>query len=106
MLIRSPGCDYADVTPRSCTSTGGSSPCHGHRRRDRSRRQGCSNWLRFAAAFAATKLTGIAKSPFSTTEKQILSKRDHYNNFYEFGTDKAILQETPRISTHPPVCLR
>jgi sulfoxide reductase catalytic subunit YedY len=40
------------------------------------------------AAFAA-KLTGLAKSPYSTTEPQT-SFRDvtHYNNFYEFGTDK------------------
>jgi sulfoxide reductase catalytic subunit YedY len=41
------------------------------------------------SAFAATKFTGLAKSPFSTTEKQN-SYEDvtHYNNFYEFGTDK------------------
>lgn len=40
-------------------------------------------------AHAGTKLTGLAKSPFSTTEKQT-SHEDatHYNNFYEFGTDK------------------
>jgi sulfoxide reductase catalytic subunit YedY len=41
-------------------------------------------------AFAATKLTGLAKSPFSTTEKQnTLEDVTHYNNFYEFGTDKS-----------------
>jgi len=40
-------------------------------------------------AMAATKLTGIAKSPFSTTEKQnTFEDVTHYNNFYEFGTDK------------------
>jgi methionine sulfoxide reductase catalytic subunit len=41
------------------------------------------------SAFAATKFTGLAKSPFDTTEKQN-SYEDvtHYNNFYEFGTDK------------------
>jgi sulfoxide reductase catalytic subunit YedY len=40
-------------------------------------------------AFAATKLTGLAKSPFSTTEKQnTFEDVTHYNNFYEFGTDK------------------
>src|SRR5216683_3110353 len=41
------------------------------------------------STFAATKFTGLAKSPFSTTEKQN-SYEDvtHYNNFYEFGTDK------------------
>jgi sulfoxide reductase catalytic subunit YedY len=41
------------------------------------------------SAFAATKLTGLAKSPFSTTEKQnTYDDVTHYNNFYEFGTDK------------------
>jgi len=40
-------------------------------------------------AFAANKFSGLAKSPFSTTEKEN-SYQDvtHYNNFYEFGTDK------------------
>src|SRR5260370_37534287 len=40
-------------------------------------------------ALATAKLNGLAKSPFSTTEKQN-SYEDvtHYNNFYEFGTDK------------------
>lgn len=38
---------------------------------------------------AGTKLTVASKSPFSTTEKPS-SYQDvtHYNNFYEFGTDK------------------
>ena len=41
-------------------------------------------------AFAATKLAGLAKSPFSTTEKQnTYEDVTHYNNFYEFGTDKS-----------------
>src|SRR5713101_9238095 len=41
------------------------------------------------SAFAATKLTGLVKSPFSTTEKQnTYDDVTHYNNFYEFGTDK------------------
>ena len=41
-------------------------------------------------ALAATKFSGLVKSPFSTTEKQN-SYEDvtHYNNFYEFGTDKS-----------------
>src|SRR5713101_2334452 len=40
-------------------------------------------------AFAGAKLIGLKPSPFSTTEKQN-SYQDvtHYNNFYEFGTDK------------------
>jgi methionine sulfoxide reductase catalytic subunit len=41
-------------------------------------------------AMAATRFAGLVKSPFSTTEKQN-SYEDvtHYNNFYEFGTDKS-----------------
>ena len=40
-------------------------------------------------AVAATKFSDLLKSPFSTTEKQN-SYEDvtHYNNFYEFGTEK------------------
>jgi sulfoxide reductase catalytic subunit YedY len=40
--------------------------------------------------FAGTKFSDVVKSPFSTTEKQN-SYEDvtHYNNFYEFGTDKS-----------------
>ncbi len=42
------------------------------------------------SALAATKFGDLMKSPFSTTEKQN-SYEDvtHYNNFYEFGTDKS-----------------
>jgi sulfoxide reductase catalytic subunit YedY len=41
------------------------------------------------SAFAATKFASLAKSPFSTTEKQnTYEDVTHYNNFYEFGTDK------------------
>ncbi len=40
-------------------------------------------------AEARTKLKGVRKSPFSTDEKQTPYKDiTHYNNFYEFGTDK------------------
>src|SRR6266481_111879 len=40
-------------------------------------------------ALAATKFTGLVKSPFSTTEKEsTFNDVTHYNNFYEFGTDK------------------
>src|SRR5919109_5340986 len=41
-------------------------------------------------ALAAAKFENLIKSPFSTTEKQN-SYEDvtHYNNFYEFGTDKS-----------------
>jgi sulfoxide reductase catalytic subunit YedY len=41
-------------------------------------------------AFAATKFSDLTKSPFSTTEKQnSFQDVTHYNNFYEFGTDKS-----------------
>jgi sulfoxide reductase catalytic subunit YedY len=42
-----------------------------------------------AIAHANTKIEGIQKSPFSTTEK-ITPYQDvtHYNNYYEFSTDK------------------
>src|SRR5213076_935352 len=41
-------------------------------------------------ALAATEFTGLIKSPFSTTEKQnTLNDVSHYNNFYEFGSDKS-----------------
>src|SRR3989442_17715 len=41
-------------------------------------------------ALAATKFSALAKSPFSTSEKEN-SYEDvtHYNNFYEFGTEKS-----------------
>jgi len=41
-------------------------------------------------AFAGTKLETV-KSPLSTTGEQLTSLEDitHYNNFYEFGVDKA-----------------
>jgi methionine sulfoxide reductase catalytic subunit len=41
------------------------------------------------SALAATEFTGLIKSPFSTTEKaNSLEDVTHYNNFYEFGTEK------------------
>ena len=41
-------------------------------------------------ALAATKFSGLIKSPFSTTEKEnSFENVTHYNNFYEFGTDKS-----------------
>jgi sulfoxide reductase catalytic subunit YedY len=93
MLIRkAPDLTYADVTPKSvylnrrkflqAMGIVGATAAAGKGLFD----------LAFPSqtAFAATKLTGLAKSPFSTTEKQN-SYEDvtHYNNFYEFGTDKS-----------------
>ena len=41
-------------------------------------------------AAAATQLNTALKSPFSTTEPETpYDSVTHYNNFYEFGTDKA-----------------
>ncbi|HYK92162.1 MAG TPA: protein-methionine-sulfoxide reductase catalytic subunit MsrP, partial [Acidobacteriota bacterium] len=40
-------------------------------------------------AMAGTKLTGLVKSPLSTNEAQTpYNDVTHYNNFYEFGTNK------------------
>ena len=40
-------------------------------------------------AFAGTKLSGVAKSPFSTSEPQTpYEDVTHYNNYYEFGVAK------------------
>jgi sulfoxide reductase catalytic subunit YedY len=40
-------------------------------------------------AFATSKLASLIKSPFSTTEKpNSIDDVTHYNNYYEFGTDK------------------
>jgi sulfoxide reductase catalytic subunit YedY len=40
-------------------------------------------------AVAGTKLPDLAKSPFSTSEKETpASDATHYNNYYEFGTRK------------------
>jgi len=93
MLIRkSPDLTYADVTPKSVYFD----------RRKFLRAMGAVGAAAFAGkglidlgvpsqtAFAATQFTGLTKSPFSTTEKQnSLNDVSHYNNFYEFGTDKS-----------------
>jgi len=93
MLIRkAPDLTYADVTPKSVYLD----------RRKFLRDMGIvgaaaiagKNLLDLAlpshVALAAPKFTGLAKSPFSTTEKQnSFQDVTHYNNYYEFGTDKA-----------------
>ncbi len=92
MLIRkAPDLTYADVTPKSvyldrrkflrAMGIVGATAVAGKRLFDLA--------LPPQDAFAATKFTGLAKSAFSTSEKQN-SYEDvtHYNNFYEFGTDK------------------
>ena len=93
MLIRkAPDLTYADVTPKSAYLD----------RRKFLRALGIVGATAVTAkglfdltlppqvAFAATKFTSLVNSPFSTSEKQN-SYEDvtHYNNFYEFGTDKS-----------------
>jgi len=93
MLIRkAPDLTYADVTPKSVYLD----------RRKFLRVMGIVGATAVTAkglfdltlppqvAFAATKFTSLVNSPFSTSEKQN-SYEDvtHYNNFYEFGTDKS-----------------
>jgi len=93
MLIRkAPDLTYADVTPKSVYLN----------RRKFLQEMGIAGAAMIAgkglfdlawppqSALAATQFTGLVKSPFSTTEK-LSSMNDvtHYNNFYEFGTDKA-----------------
>jgi methionine sulfoxide reductase catalytic subunit len=93
MLIRRiPDLTYADVTPKSVYLD----------RRKFLQAMGIVSATAFVGkglfdlalppqtALAATKLTGLGKSPFSTTEKQnTYDEVAHYNNFYEFGTDKS-----------------
>jgi sulfoxide reductase catalytic subunit YedY len=85
MLIQKPSdLKYSDVTPKSVYT---------HRREFlASLGIGASlgaGLLTTGVAKAGTKLQFAAKSPFSTTEK-VNSFEDvtHYNNFYEFGTEK------------------
>src|SRR5713226_7185310 len=93
MLIRkAPDLTYADITPKSVYLD----------RRRFLRAMGIVGATAVAGkglldltlppqtAFAATQFTGLIKSSFSTTEKQnSLNDVSHYNNFYEFGTDKS-----------------
>ena len=56
----------------------------------------------FAEA-SGTKLNVTVKSPFSTTEKETsLEDITHYNNYYEFGTDKySPAKYAPALRTRP-----
>jgi sulfoxide reductase catalytic subunit YedY len=91
LICRSPDLTYSDITPRSVYLN----------RRNFLRDMGLAGVAAFAGKglidlisptqsvqAATTKLTTV-KGPFSTDEK-INSVRDvtHYNNFYEFGSDK------------------
>jgi len=92
MLIRKPtDLTYADVTPRSVYLD----------RRNFLRAMGFAGGAALAGAKlldlaspaqhvrAAGKFPNLAKSPFSTTETEnSFEDVTHYNNYYEFGTDK------------------
>jgi sulfoxide reductase catalytic subunit YedY len=91
LLQRKPELTYADVTPKDFYFN----------RRKFLKAMGITgvaalagrNLLNLASpsrnVYAATKFTGLIKSPFSTTEKETsFQDATHYNNFYEFGVDK------------------
>jgi sulfoxide reductase catalytic subunit YedY len=82
MVIRKPSdLRYSDITPKHA---------YMNRRRFMAIGSAAIGALAYpAAAAAGTKLTGIAKSPFSTTEAQTpYAAVTGYNNYYEFGTGK------------------
>jgi sulfoxide reductase catalytic subunit YedY len=79
-MIRKPGdIAYSDVTPKSVYLN---------------RRKFLAGipaaFIGLKAAEAGVKLPNVAKSPLSTTGEKITPSNDvtHYNNFYEFGTQK------------------
>ncbi|HTF45363.1 MAG TPA: molybdopterin-dependent oxidoreductase, partial [Terriglobales bacterium] len=91
LLRKNPDLTYADVTPRSVYVD----------RRKFLKTMGVASALAVAGpkvwelaspsnlVFAATKFATLAKSQYSTNEKQnTFQDVTHYNNFYEFGTDK------------------
>ena len=93
MLIRKAlDLTYADVTPRSLyldrrkflgtLGIAGAAAVVGSR---------LGQWARPSeTTWAATKFAGLLKSPFSSSEKpNSLEDVTHYNNFYEFGTEKS-----------------
>jgi len=91
LLQRKPELTYADVTPKDVYFN----------RRKFLKAMGIAGAAAFAGSsvlklfspsgnvYAAGKFTNLAKSPFSTTEKQnTYEDVTHYNNYYEFGIDK------------------
>jgi sulfoxide reductase catalytic subunit YedY len=106
MLIqRKPDLTYADVTPKDVYFN----------RRKFLQAMGLAGAAAFAGqnlleltspsfpALAAGKFPNLAKSPFSTTEKQnTFEDVSHYNNFYEFGIDKtAPAKNAQKFRTSP-----
>ena len=81
MLIRKPAeFRYSDITPKEL---------YLNRRRFLAAGSAALGSLALPFSAHATKLSGVVKGPFGTTEKQTsLEDITHYNNYYEFGTDK------------------
>jgi sulfoxide reductase catalytic subunit YedY len=82
MLIRKPAeFRYSDITPKEQ---------YLNRRRFLAAGSAALGSLALPFSARATmKLNGFVKGPFGTTEKQTsLEDITHYNNYYEFGTDK------------------
>jgi methionine sulfoxide reductase catalytic subunit len=81
MVIRKPSdLRYSQVTPKQA---------YLNRRRFLASSMALGALTTVPAARATTKLNGVSKSPYSTTEKPTpYDAITHYNNFYEFGTDK------------------
>ena len=94
LLQRGPELNYSDVTPRSLYHNrrkflAGMSLAGGTLLAGRSLLELLAPSTQVHAA-TQTKLSGVAKGPFGTDEKQTpYEDVTHYNNFYEFGTDKS-----------------
>ncbi len=92
IIKRAPDMKYSDVTPKAV---------YMDRRKFLARAglagaaavAGASMWDLVSPStvvLAGTKLPGVVKGPFSTDEKQTpYNDVTHYNNYYEFGTDKS-----------------
>ena len=81
MVIRKPSdLRYSQVTPKQA---------YLNRRRFLSGSLALGALANVPSARATTKLEGVKKGPYSTDEKLTpIDAITHYNNFYEFGTDK------------------
>ena len=81
MVIRKPSdLRYSQVTPKHA---------YLNRRRFLASSMALGALATAPAARATNKLNGVAKGPYSTDEKPTpYDAITHYNNFYEFGTDK------------------
>jgi methionine sulfoxide reductase catalytic subunit len=90
MVIRKPSdLRYSDVTPKQV---------YLNRRRFLAGSIALGALGSTPAALANTKLSGVSKSHFSTSEKPTpYDAITHYNNFYEFGTDK---EDPSKNATH------